>query len=86
MINTIVDISLIHYEKRQDIALQQSIAKRGVAIAVIVNQRDGYYECVDGNKRLTACANLHKDKIPIMILNNYSKSGSGFWGNTQNHH
>jgi ParB-like chromosome segregation protein Spo0J len=91
MINTIVSLDEIKYKEEDPQALLESIRNRGVAIPVQVNQRDGYYECVDGNKRLSACALLaKKDKkfkrIPIMILNDFSKSGSSFWGNTQNHH
>ena len=26
------------------------------------------------------------EMIPVMIMNDYSKAGSAFWGNTQNKH
>lgn len=92
MINTVCDIEEIRYKKKDCERLLSSIEKRGVAIPVQVNAcKDGGYECVDGNVRLSACAILAmKDvrfrRIPIMILNDYSKSGSSFWGNTQNKH
>lgn len=91
MINTIVQLNEIHYEKKEVGDLLASIRKRGIAIPVQVNKRDGYYECADGNKRCSACEILQQEdvkyaRIPIMILNDYSKSGSAFWGNTQNHH
>lgn len=91
MINTIVELNQIHYKTVPCEKLLDSIRKRGVAIAVQVNQQEDGYECVDGNQRCSACAILCKEdpkfaRIPIMILNNYTKAGSGFWGNTQNHH
>lgn len=91
MINTIVQLCEIHYETKDPGELLDSIRQRGIAIPVQVKQRNGYYECEDGNKRLSACAFLAKEdakftRIPIMILNDFSKSGSSFWGNTQNHH
>ena len=91
MINTIVALNEIHYEKKEPGALLDSIRKRGIAIPVQVNRRDNLYECVDGNRRLSACKILGKEndkflRIPVMILNDFSKSGSSFWGNTQNHH
>lgn len=91
MINTIVDIDEIHFEEADAGNLIHSIAKRGVAIPVQVNVRDGYYECVDGRKRLSACRKLCETdpkfrRIPVMLLNDYSKAGSGFWGNTRNKH
>ncbi|MCI5723825.1 MAG: ParB N-terminal domain-containing protein [Erysipelotrichaceae bacterium] len=91
MINKKVHISKIHYITIEDKELLDSIAKRGVAIAVQVNALEDGYECIDGNKRLTACAILaqQNDKyamVPVMILNDYSKAGSAFWGNTQNKH
>lgn len=92
MINTICDIHEIKFKIKDCKNLLSSIETRGVAIPVQVNRtNDGTYECVDGNARLSACAILaKKDKrfrrIPIMILNDYSKAGSSFWGNTQNKH
>ena len=93
MINTIVDIKDIHYTYTDPGHLLESIKKRGVAIAVkrLVNVREGYYECIDGNKRLSACQILSEKndkfrRIPVVLMNDYSHAGSGFWGNTRNHH
>lgn len=91
MINTIVNLNEIRYETRDPGKLLESIAARGIAIPVHVNVTETGYECVDGCRRLSACAILgEKDrrflKIPVMILNDFSKAGSAFWGNTQNHH
>lgn len=91
MINTITDIENIRFCEEDPGTLLDSIAKRGIAIAVQVREKDGYYECVDGRKRLSACQILMKKnpkfrRIPIMITNDFSKAGSAFWGNTQNHH
>lgn len=91
MINTIVDIDEIKFEEVDPGYLLSSIQKRGIAIPVQVNVRDGYYECIDGNKRLSAAKQLillneKFRKIPVVLMNDYSKAGSGFWGNTRNHH
>ena len=91
MINKKVNLCEIQYETKLDEALLESIAKRGVAIPVKVNVVDDGYECVDGNKRLTACSILAKtnpkfEQVLVMIMNDYSKAGSAYWGNTQNHH
>ena len=91
MINTIVDIDEIEFEYIEDTDLYESIKERGVAIPVKVNKLDNSYKCIDGNKRLSACKKLCATnekyrRIPIMIMNDYSKAGSAFWGNTQNKH
>ena len=91
MINTIVDIDLIEFEYKEDDELIASIKKRGIAIPVQVEKYEKKYKCIDGSKRLTAAFILSKENvkfrnIPIMILNDYSKAGSSFWGNTQNKH
>lgn len=91
MINTIVDIDEIQFEEREPDKLLSSIEERGVAIAIQVNRQNDHYVCVDGRRRLTACRILSKKdsrfrRIPIMILNDYSKAGSAYWGNTQNLH
>jgi len=92
MINTIVDLSTIQFERTEvDPVLLKSIHERGVAIPVRVRRTEDGYACIDGRKRLSACAELASAEarfrqIPIMILNDFSKSGSSFWGNTQNHH
>lgn len=46
--------------------------------------------CVDGHKRLSACAILEqRDKCEIevncMITNDFTKAGSNYWG-ARNHH
>lgn len=91
MINTIVNLSEIEYEPCDPGMLLESIGKRGVAIPVEVNRKDGGYVCIDGRKRLSACAILAKSdvrfaRIPVVLMNDYSHAGSAFWGNTQNHH
>lgn len=91
MINTVVPLDTIEFEEKDPGDLLESIRKRGIAIPVQVNAVNGGYVCVDGHKRLSAAKILRNEKeslnrIPIMILNDYSKSGSGFWGNTQNRH
>ncbi|MBE6111105.1 MAG: hypothetical protein E7194_11915 [Erysipelotrichaceae bacterium] len=91
MINTIVHLDEIRFEEKDPGNLLDSIRQRGIAIPVQVNVRDGYYECADGHKRLSAAKILRNEKesfnrIPVMILNDYSKAGSSFWGNTQNRH
>lgn len=91
MINTIVDLTEIQYEKVDPGTLLESIRKRGIAIPVQVNRVEDGYVCVDGRKRLSACALLIKEnpkfhRIPVMLMNDYSKAGSAYWGNTQNKH
>ena len=93
MINTIVDIDNILFEEEEiSDFLLQSIEIRGIAIPVHVRSiEENRYECIDGKKRLTAAKKLsEKDakfrRIPVMIMNDFSKAGSSFWGNTQNHH
>lgn len=93
MINTIVDIDNILFEEEEiSDFLLQSIQTRGIAIPVHVRSiEENQYECIDGKKRLTAAKKLsEKDakfkRIPVMITNDFSKAGSSFWGNTQNHH
>ena len=91
MINRTVDLEMIRFVYTDPGDLLESIRRRHIAIPVQVNATDEGYECVDGNKRLSACLILSKEdpsfaRIPVMILNDYSKAGSAFWGNTQNHH
>ncbi|NLH62903.1 MAG: ParB N-terminal domain-containing protein [Erysipelotrichaceae bacterium] len=91
MINTMVLLKEIRYQKKEPGELLASIRKRGIAIPVQVKKRDGFYECMDGNKRCSACEILQQEdakyaRIPIMILNDFTKAGSSIWGNTQNHH
>lgn len=91
MINRMVDLNEIRFERKDPGNLLESVRKRGIAIPVQVNVMDGYYECVDGCRRLSACEMLKDEKpelqrVNVMILNDYSKAGSSFWGNTQNKH
>ena len=91
MINKTVDISEIRFTEKDPGDLTASIRIRGIAIPVQVNVTEDGYECVDGSRRLSACAALIGEderfrRIPVMILNDYSKAGSSYWGNTQNRH
>ena len=92
MINTIADLDEISWEPEDPgEELIESIHKRGIAIPVHVNRTDHGYVCVDGRKRLTACRILAAEdpsfqKVAVMLMNDYSKAGSTYWGNTLNHH
>ena len=91
MINKTVNLNEIQYETKDPGKLLNSIAARGIAIPVQVDAMEEGYVCVDGHRRLSACAILAEPderflRIPVMILNDYTKAGSAFWGNTQNHH
>lgn len=92
MINTMTDISAISYQECEvSDAFIDSIRKRGIAIPVRVRIEENGYVCTDGNKRLTAAGILAAEdrkyaRIPIMIMNDFTKAGSAFWGNTRNKH
>lgn len=91
MINTIVNLDEIQYEYQDPGNLTESIRTHGMAIAVQVNVTEHGYVCVDGRRRLSACAILAKQdskfsRIPVVLMNDYSRAGSSFWGNTQNLH
>lgn len=91
MINTIVNLDEIQYEYQDPGNLIESIRMHGMAIAVQVNVTEHGYVCVDGRRRLSACAILAKQdpkfsRIPVVLMNDYSRAGSSFWGNTQNLH
>jgi len=91
MINTIVNLDEIQYEYQDPGNLTESIRTHGIAIAVQVNVTEHGYVCVDGRRRLSACAILAKQdpkfsRIPVVLMNDYSRAGSSFWGNTQNLH
>lgn len=93
MINTVVDLKDIQFTyKEPPDTLLKSIERIGIAIPVHVKVLpNGKYACVDGNQRCSACfilkeKNPLRQRIPVMLTNDYSKSGSGFWGPTQNHH
>ncbi|MBQ1468542.1 MAG: ParB-like nuclease domain-containing protein [Solobacterium sp.] len=92
MINTIVDIEEIQYtEKPVPDNLLESIRIRGVAIPVRVRKTETGYECLDGHQRLSALNQLMQEderfrRVPVMLVNDFTKAGSGFWGNTRNKH
>lgn len=92
MINKTVDLASISFEEvPYSKELYESIATRGIAIPIKVEVKEDGFLCVDGKKRLTIAKQLAKEnpkfnRIPIMITNDFSKSGSAFWGNTQNKH
>lgn len=91
MINTVVNLQDIRFTFKDPGNLLSSIEKRGIAIAVYVDVVKDGYVCIDGHRRLSACQILAKKdskftKIPVVLMNDYSKSGSSFWGNTQNRH
>ena len=92
MINKTVPLATIQFEKvGVSKELLESIRTRGIAIPVRVEVVENGYRCMDGKKRLSACAVLGKEdpkflNIPVMLLNDFSKAGSAYWGNTQNQH
>ncbi len=92
MITKKVSLDLIRFEECEPgDELLASIARSGIAIPVRVNECEDGYICLDGRKRLTACARLRKKEerfaqVPVMILNDFTKAGSAYWGNTQNKH
>ncbi len=92
MINTIVDIEEIRYmDKPVPDKLLESIRTRGLAIPVRVRTTEDGYECLDGHIRLSALHQLmqedeHFRRVPVMLVNDFTKAGSGFWGNTRNKH
>ena len=92
MRNRYIELKDIEYTYEEpSIQLLDSISKRGIAIPVRVKQTDKGYVCVDGNKRLSACEKLSKQdskylRIPVMVVNTYSKAGVTIWGNTKNQH
>ena len=91
MIIKTVALDEIQFTETDPGELTESIRRRGIAIPVQVNRTDDGYICIDGARRLSACRILSREndkysRIPVCIRNDYSKAGSGFWGNTQNHH
>ena len=92
MINTMGPILAIDFEEEEPgEVLLASIRERGIAIPVHVDRKeDGRFQCVDGRRRLTACARLKEKnarfgRIPVLIMNDYSQAGNSFWG-AKNHH
>ena len=86
-----MNLDEIQYEYQDPGNLTESIRTHGMAIAVQVNVTEHGYVCVDGRRRLSACAILAKhdpkfSRIPVVLMNDYSRAGSSFWGNTQNLH
>lgn len=92
MINTIVPLEQIQFERVDvDPSLLESIRMRGIAIPVRVSHEGGFYRCVDGRKRLSACEVLGSEsacfrRIPVAIIDDFSKAGSAYWGNTKRIH
>ena len=46
---------------------------------------------MDGRRRLSAAAILAAEdkrfaRIPVVLMNDYSKAGSAYWGRTRNRH
>ncbi len=91
MINTIVPLTEISWERKDPGNLTESIRQRGIAIPVHVRKTENGYVCTDGNRRLSAAEILAAEnekfaRISVMIENDFSKAGSSYWGNTQNKH
>lgn len=92
MILKYLPLEEIRYQKRDyPIELKQSIINRGIVIAVKVKVTEDGYECVDGHKRCTILKELSTSndkfkRVPCTLINDFSKSGSAYWGNTQNRH
>ena len=92
MINKSVPLQEITFEKTEvDPDFLESVRTRGIAIPVKVIRTDEGYVCRDGNRRLSAAAVLARDDsrfvtVPVMIVNDFSKAGSAYWGNTKNRH
>lgn len=68
--------------------LFDSIKEKGILIPVRVNFENNEYICIDGNKRLSVIKDLYGDDrdVDVVIVNNYQKAGSAYWGNTRNKH
>lgn len=81
----------IHFNKVEvSDELVQSIEDRGIIIPVKVKFNGETYECVDGHKRCSACLKLSKKEnkemeIYCAISNDFSKSGSNYWGARNTH-
>lgn len=92
MINRLIELKDIKFNCINfDIDLYESILKRGILIPIRVRLKDDVYECIDGHKRLSVLKKLSKtdekfNKVMVMIVNDFSKAGSGYWGNTRNKH
>ena len=92
MINRLIELKDIKFNCINfDIDLYESILKRGILIPIRVRLKDDVYECIDGRKRLSVLKELSKtdekfNKVMVMIVNDFSKAGSGYWGNTRNKH
>lgn len=79
-------LSQIYFQYKPNEELKKSLIQRGMAIPVSVNEVDNGYICLDGNQRLTCLAQMGEKEVLVCIENNFKKSGSSFWGHTQNHH
>lgn len=70
--------------------LIESIEQRGISIPVKVKFNGDTYECIDGHKRCSAClilSNRQNKEMEIYcaISNDFSKSGSNYWGARNTH-
>ena len=92
MILKYIDIRKIKFQKKTyPEELKKSIINRGIAIAIKVKVTEDGYECVDGHKRCTILEELSLldkkyEKVACTLVNDFSKAGSAYWGNTQNRH
>lgn len=78
----------IDYEKKEyDKSLMDSIKRQGVTIPIKVSYKNDRYQCIDGHKRITILNELYSNdyRVLITIANDFTKSGSNFWG-IKNHH
>lgn len=74
--------------------LKNSIAQRGLSLAITVVDNGETYECIDGNKRCSALFELSMEypevekytMVLASIKNDFSKAGSSYWGGTRNTH
>lgn len=67
-------------------SLKNSILKVKLIKYIKVMEKDGYYQCVDGHKRLSCIQDYSvMDEVMCVVENDYSKQGSSYWG-SKNHH
>jgi len=75
-----------YHQTAYDQALVASIKRVKIQIALKIKLTSTGYECVDGNKRLSIINDYQLDfKIPCLLVNDFSKQGSSYWG-AMNHH
>lgn len=83
-----IEISAIRYQtKNYDDVLLKSLQTKGNLISIKVTAYEDYYECIDGHKRLSCiiAESLEIKEISAVIINDYSKQGSSFWGSRNQH-